>query len=255
MKSIIKTLLLAGVGALAIAGSAAAADLSRPVYTKAPPPPPPTWTGCYVGGTVGGVWSRTDVSWAANPAGFGTAADISATGTGPIDTSGATAGGEIGCNYQTGAWVFGGEADIQWTDINGTRNATTLAGFPLSETAKSDWLSTFRGRLGFASGAWLFYATGGLAVGHTTFTDLITFPTTVDSASVTSTQVGWVAGAGAEWMFATHWSAKAEYLHVDLGTVNSTSVNSDPVTFPLSTIANSHKLTEEIGRVGVNFHF
>jgi outer membrane immunogenic protein len=62
-------------------------------------------------------------------------------------------------------------------------------------------------------------------------------------------------GGGAEWFFMPHWSLKAEYLYVDLGTRTFTSTNSNPVAFPLATITHSHSLIENIGRIGLNFHF
>jgi outer membrane immunogenic protein len=106
-------------------------------------------------------------------------------------------------------------------------------------------------------GNWLVYGTGGLAVAKVGFTDFVGFAAsnTFNAASVSNTKTGWTAGGGLEWMIAPHWSVKGESLHVDLGTTNSTSANSNPLGFPLSTIAHSHSLTEEIGRAGVNFHF
>jgi outer membrane immunogenic protein len=61
-------------------------------------------------------------------------------------------------------------------------------------------------------------------------------------------------GAGAEWAFAPRWSVKAEYLYVDLGTVTYISTNSLAIN-PLATIVHGHTLTENIERVGLNWHF
>jgi outer membrane immunogenic protein len=69
---------------------------------------------------------------------------------------------------------------------------------------------------------------------------------------VSNTKTGWTAGAGAEWMFTRGWSAKMEYLHVDLGTDAMTKF------FTSSTVNGIHfswKTQEEIVRFGVNYHF
>ena len=89
----------AGAGVIAILSeSASAADLARPAPVYAPPPPPIiavfTWTGCYIGGNIGGIWANSD--WQDTVLGdFG-----SSTGSGVLG------GGQIGCNYQLGSWVL-----------------------------------------------------------------------------------------------------------------------------------------------------
>ncbi len=158
-----KKFLLAGVAALALgaAGSANAADLGRPVY-KAPPPvavPVPvrvfSWTGCYVGGNIGGAWGRKEFSSAAHDVlvlddVFPTAETPTITSnlfkansllvsTGAfhdIHTSGFIGGGQIGCNYQfgigkglggPGAWVIGFEGDFDWGNVKGSRAGSVTA--------------------------------------------------------------------------------------------------------------------------------
>jgi outer membrane immunogenic protein len=90
-----KKVLLAGVAGIAlVTGSAHAADLSpQPVY-KAPPPamaPVFSWTGCYIGGNIGGGWGRTTASAPSLAPG------ISLTG----DTSGVIGGGQVGCTINS----------------------------------------------------------------------------------------------------------------------------------------------------------
>ena len=77
----------------------------------------------------------------------------------------------------------------------------------------------------------------------------------VGTASSEDTRLGWTAGVGIEGAFARNWSWKAEYLHVDLGTISYTSNNGNVVVFPFSTIVHDHRLTEDIARVGVNYRF
>src|SRR5438105_2283426 len=96
-----------GLGALILATPALSADLAYPMPYKAPGPVPIpyySWTGCYLGGHVGGGWGRKDFS----------VPGVS------VDTDGFLGGGQIGCNYQfAGQWVVGIEADASWADISG----------------------------------------------------------------------------------------------------------------------------------------
>src|SRR5207302_5015181 len=95
----------------------------------------------------------------------------------------------------------------------------------------SRWLATFRGRMGWlVNRSVLLYGTAGLAVADLRTFDSVFFAAsgTTNSAAGSQTRAGWTAGAGLEWMFMPRWSAKIEYLHVDLGGFNTTSVNSNP---------------------------
>lgn len=244
-----------------------AADLS----TKAPPIAPVAvynWTGFYAGLNVGGVWANTDIDYTASLFGFSGApgaAFLNAGTSGRLKTSGFTGGGQVGYNYQTGAVVWGLEADLNYTGLSGTRFiALNFAPIgvnitdPFTQTMQSNWLATFRGRLGYATGPLLFYATGGLAVANVSYTDFAFFPASnsINAASSSSTRTGWTVGGGAEWMIAPKWSVKAEYLYVDLGNTTYTSTNSVLNVAPnLATITHDHRLTENIGRVGFNYKF
>src|SRR5262245_48658532 len=104
-----KMKMIAVLSGILSVGAASAADMA----VKAPPPPPPVvvaaWTGCYIGGNVGGVWSRSDVNWVPNPPGFpASGPDIALSAAGRLDASGVIAGGQVGCNWQSGAFVLGG---------------------------------------------------------------------------------------------------------------------------------------------------
>jgi outer membrane immunogenic protein len=207
-------ILLAGAAAAAVLASLAnAADLPRPLpqqmVTKAPPYIDQTfnWTGFYVGVNGGG--------------GFGHAfSDLS----GGMHTSGGVAGGTVGYNAQYGHWVFGFEGDVDWSDVSGS---TSAAGCP-GCSVQNNWLSTARGRVGYAYGRWLPYITGGLAVGDVQ-------ANAPGFSGQTNTQVGWAAGAGVEYALSNNWSAELEYLHVDLGrfdcNVNCGAAGTDNVSF------------------------
>jgi outer membrane immunogenic protein len=259
-----KKLLFAGIAAPAIAaaGPAAAADL--PSIYKAPVVAPlavNSWTGCYFGGNAGGVWANSDVIWTPNAAAIpNPVSAITTQVPTSLDSSGFTGGGQIGCNYQAGWAVFGLEADLQYTGLSATNSGALAVGGianPFTQSFDSKWLSTTRGRLGITNGPWLVYATGGLAVANVSYSDSILFPGSgsANAASLSDTRTGWTVGGGVEWAFAPNWSVKAEYLHVDLGTISYTSNNGNVVVFPFSTIVHDHRLTEDIARVGVNYRF
>ena len=221
-----KFLLASAAFALAFAAAANAADLQRappPVMpTKAPPFVSPVldWTGFYVGVNGGGGWGH---SWS----------DL----TGGVHTSGGVVGGTAGYNAQFGSWVLGLEGDLDWSDVGGTSNAAGCPGCGV----QNDWLGTARGRVGYAFGNFLPYVTGGLAVGDVN-------ATAPGFTGQTNTQIGWAAGAGAEYALSRNWSAKLEYLHVDLGrfdcNVNCGGTPTDNVS--------SH---ENLVRGGINFRF
>jgi outer membrane immunogenic protein len=275
-----KTLLGAAVTILGIA-PALAADMA-PRYTKAPAPAPMAvynWTGCYVGGTLGGAWGRSNNDWtgiteSATAFAAGAATVLPAAANARLEGSGFAAGGTIGCNYQTGRFVFGGEADIQWTDINTTRTATSLGstnGGPatiipgaITESLRSNWMSTIRGRAGFAQDRWLAYVTGGLAIADVRYFDQLCFgpPAAVpgcNTASSSETRTGWVVGAGLEWAVSGNWSVKAEYLYADLGNTTNRSLYTATAgggnPFPNATINHNHNFVEQTARVGLNYRF
>jgi outer membrane immunogenic protein len=233
-----------GVGFTA---AASAADLGAPapapVYTKAPIIAPWSWTGFYVGGNVGYSWGQQNIT---DPTGDTTA----------LNPSGVIGGGQIGYNYQINSIVLGVEADIQASGqkddgsfgIPGTPGIFA-AGIPAStgtDTDKLDWFGTVRARVGFAApGHLLPYVTGGWAYGNGTISGTTSSTTFSSSTNYTD---GWTAGGGLEWAFADHWSAKFEYLYIDFG-----SGPIVPIT-PSLNLATGH-LTDNIGRVGVNYRF
>ena len=122
------------------------------------------------------------------------------------DPDGGLAGGTIGYNMQSGSWVFGLEGDFDWADIK----ANTACALGTCQT-KTDWFATARGRVGYAAlGNFMPFITGGAAFADVKATNTL-FP------EVSKTMIGWTAGAGVEYAFGGHWSAKVEYLYSDLG--------------------------------------
>ena len=115
--------------------------------------------------------------------------------------------------------------------------------------AGNNWLATARGRAGYAADRVLFFATAGGAFANV--------QTNFNGTTTTHTQSGWTVGAGVEWAFADNWTAKVEYLYVNLGngTVNcATAVCLAPPN-PGVPIPVSVGLTENLIRAGVNYKF
>ncbi len=182
------------IGALISAHAASAADLSLAPLYKAPPAAVTQvydWTGFYVGANGGGGWGHS--FWSGQSTG--------------MSLSGGQVGGTAGYNWQSGNAVFGLEGDLDWSNLKGS-NTTALC--PGGCTTSDTWLSTVRGRLGYAFGGVLPYVTGGLAVGDIR-------AASPGFAGASTTNAGWTVGGGLEVALPGNWSAKAEYLHVDLG--------------------------------------
>ena len=215
-----KKFLLASVGLVAIGTIAAsAADIPR----RAAPPKQPvvaaplfTWTGAYVGINGGYGWGRSNFS--------------APFTTGSFDVSGGLVGGTLGYNYQLGQTVFGIEGDMDWSGIDGSAacGATTCQ-------TRNNWLSTVRGRMGYSFDRFMPYVTGGLAIG-----DIETNIAGIGGGR--DTQVGWTVGGGVEAALDGPWTAKLEYLYVDLGR-GGTVLGSDA------------EFKSHVVRAGVNYRF
>ena len=156
-------------------------------------------------------------------------------------------GGTLGVNFQTSAFVFGAEGDWDYSAIN-TGTTVSICTFSGSCQTGNNWLATARGRAGYAADRVLFYATAGGAFANV--------QTNFNGTTTTHTQSGWTAGAGLEWAFADNWTAKVEYLYVNLG---NGSVNCATAACLIasggSAIPVSVGLTENLFRAGVNFKF
>lgn len=211
-----KKALVLGAMALPIA---AAGSISQPSVAIAQTAG--TWTGAYVTGSVGGAWGSSSQ----HDNGFGTT--IFTIGDGHYNISGPLAGGGFGYNWQSGQWVAGLETDLSWADIKG--HGICEAALETCGT-KVEALGTVRGRLGVVLGGLpsyssmptkaapvvvargpLLYAAGGFAYGRVHGFDDFT------PSSGTKWYTGWTVGGGIEWALPDNWSAKIEYLYVDLG--------------------------------------
>jgi outer membrane immunogenic protein len=204
-----ETILAMTVVAMAAAsGTATAADLPRspaPYYSPAPAGGY-NWSGPYAGLNVGYEWGK-----------------ITNSNGSP---SGLEGGLQGGYNWQSGQFVFGAETDIQITGAD-----DTFAPWKFS----NPWFGTLRGRAGVAMNNILFYGTLGLAYGQ--------IKGQLNGLDENKTHVGWVAGLGMEVGITPNWSAKAEYLYMDLSNR----------AYSITGVTNGYEAN--LLRLGVNYHF
>jgi outer membrane immunogenic protein len=210
------------------------------------------WTGLYLGGNVGYSvgHDRTNLGQTAVP--FPLMPELFT-----FSPAGWLGGGQLGFNWQpTRNLVVGGEADLQGTTQH---DSVCLLSCEtpfqsVSAQQKLPWFATFRGRAGYASGPVLFYLTGGLAVGEVRTDVQATNGSATTSASFDQTRAGWVFGGGIEAALAGNWSAKAEYLYMDLGRVSQTFLSPGPFT-PTLTTSLASDVRDHVFRIGLNYRF
>jgi outer membrane immunogenic protein len=221
--------LLGSVAFIAMAATAALASDMPPPYL--PPPRAPTyvpfftWNGAYIGINAG--------------YGFGTSRWTDRTAgvtTGDFDVSGALIGATLGYNMQWGGVLFGFETDLDWSNIQGSTSTVCLGSCKTSNTH----LGTARGRIGYAFDRFMPYLTAGMAYGQ--------IKASSAAASFSNSNIGWTAGAGMEYAFMNNWTAKIEYLYVDLG--NASCDSGCPGGAPIDV-----KFTTGVVRGGINYKF
>ncbi|MET0539856.1 MAG: outer membrane protein [Xanthobacteraceae bacterium] len=233
------SLLAAGAAALALilaAAPAVAADLSvAPMYRAVPAAPMITnWSGAYIGIQGGGAWGSAVVH-----------SDVTGLDQTPrFDVKGGFIGYTSGYNIQNGSWVYGYEGDTSYLWKRGsTFEFPPNAAF--QNEVRENWLTTFRGRVGYAYDNWLLYATGG-AVWATVHNDQVGPPGLISEAH---SHWGWTAGAGVEMRLTRELSAKVEYLYV--GLQDKSYFN--PAPNPVFSSGQRVSLDDHLVRVGVNY--
>lgn len=204
------------LSAVGLANLASAADMPL----KAPPlvaPPVFSWTGCYIGANGGGLWAHKD--WYDHR---------SQTLLTSQDLSSGMFGGQIGCNYQVSSWVFGIQADYDWTNANAS--TPDAFGLTINDNTQIRSIGSVTGRIGYAfNGRLLTYVKGGGAWERDDYAvvtnALATFQppgTVVETAG--ETRSGVTAGLGAEYAITNNLTVFAEYDYYDFGTRTNTFV-------------------------------
>lgn len=265
-----KRLLVVAALVATVGAPAFAADLSPRMYTKATAPiiaPVYNWTGWYAGINGGYSWQDSSVGFSPGNAATANFFDnILPAGATPrsvgVDPKGGLFGGQIGYNWQTGVWVLGLEADLDWADIKSSGAALGpvfvrrgLDSYTAMATQKIDAFGTLRARVGITpTDRVLLFATGGLAYGHTkldtNYSDVACELCAAGSSSAWKT--GWTAGAGVEWAFQNNWTLRGEYLYYDLGSVDH--VLTDP-TAPGAAVNAHAEYHGNIVRAALNYKF
>lgn len=210
------------------------------------------WTGFYVGANGGGGVARNPNSVTlVDTFGDGSTEKFNSSPAGYLG------GAQIGYNWQAANWVFGLEADVQGSTQKDDKSCLLICrvtAASLTVDQRLPWFGTVRGRAGYTVGASLFYATGGLAYGGVTSRVSEAMAAVPFSAEFKHTQTGWTVGGGVETpfelfgLFGRNWTAKTEYLYVDLGRAT------DSYSFAGSNHAIDTRVQEHIFRTGLNYH-
>jgi opacity protein-like surface antigen len=246
---------LADLAALAMtmAGSAFAADMP---ITKAPPLVERfSWTGCYLGGHIGGGWAQKDIT---DPVqlvqdsflGAGSTVGVTTVNPGP---SGAVIGGQIGCDYQFASnFVIGVEGAASGSTMRGTRNVGLPLGNPdvALVKANTDFLPSLTARIGYAFDNVLLYARGGAALAGDRYEVSGSFTGLPFDFNGSDNRFGWVAGGGVDWAFTPHWSVNLEYDYYQFGHGNVMMI--DQINAFSSVIDIRQNV--QVVKLGFNFH-
>jgi outer membrane immunogenic protein len=244
------------IAAFGFVNAASAADMP----TKAPMAPiavPYNWSGCYLGANGGYGWQRSHSPDVVLSTG------LVFPGTGTLNPSGGFGGGQIGCNFQTGSFVYGVETDFEGSGIRSSYGPTPFAVpavLTISGSQSLVWFGTLRGRLGWTvADRVLLYVTGGLAYGKTKFNGFA-FDAAANNVTMNgdTTRAGFALGAGAEWAVSGPWSIKAEYQYINLGTIGPISGAAvTPAGVPTGVLATTQSFRNDYHtvRVGLNYRF
>jgi outer membrane immunogenic protein len=241
LKAVIAAGVLLGVSATNVASAADMAVKARPVVA----PVLYNWQGCYIGGNVGGGWSRmdtnlvfTDPAIPAN-ANFGRETDSSVIG-----------GGQVGCDFMAGKdLVFGIKGSFDFGDVKGQHTVPDIAG--LVETNNMNTIATAEGRIGYLwTPQFLGYVQGGMAWMHDRNQILTTNGALTESS--TFWLPGMTVGVGGEYMFTPNWSVFAEWNYMWIEDNSGQHFNPTP---GLTGEVLQVKQIAQTVLVGVNYKF
>src|ERR1700682_2217983 len=206
--------------AVTLAAPAHAADL--PLKTETPFAARFSWTGCYLGGHLGGGFAHKDIT---NPVQLVQGSFLGPGSTDGIATvspapRGVVIGGQIGCDYQFApSWVVGIEGAVSGSTMKNTRTVGLPLGNPDTARVKAstNFLPSVTVRLGYAVDNVLLYAKGGVALAGDKFDVTGSFAGTPFGFQGLDNRIGWTAGGGVDWAFSHHWSANIEYDYYQFG--------------------------------------
>ena len=233
------------------------------------------WTGVYAGGNFGAMFATAEKFSSANPAfwsGFGpdNISTLNSEAHTKRDRTAFTGGGQIGYNWQSGAFVVGLEGDLSVARVSATADTGILPPPPLSpflgthrfsSSINSDWVATLRLRAGTAFDKSFVYVTAGPAFTNIKQTSHVEFDSScggpspacnADSAT-SKTKVGFAFGGGIEYKLNQNWSLKGEYLHIDFGSMYAELPNIGCCSG--SSFQQDIRLREDTIKLGLNYRF
>ena len=207
----------AGLGALLLTSPVSAADLAARPYTKAPAPMVAAvydWSGFYIGLNGGGGSSHKCWDIVTNI--LGAAVNPPVSDGGCHNATGAVAGGQFGYRWQTGAWVFGVEAQGDWANLRGSSSPNLLQGAVGGNRSKIDALGIFTGQVGYAWNNVLFYVKGGAMGANDKYEGFIA-ATGALSDRASETRWGGAVGAGLDFGITPNVVFGVDYMHGFMG--------------------------------------
>jgi outer membrane immunogenic protein len=242
MKLIVAAVAMLGIGA---SGVASAADF--PVKAPRPVVPLYNWTGCYLGGNVGGAWSKMDTTRVQIDNPLTTVQDNFGSEN---NDSGFIGGGQVGCDFQTNNLVFGIEGQFDFGGVKGTHKVPALTGFTESNNMKELYLVT--GRIGYL---WTPQLLGYVKVGAAY---MVNKNSIFDAggglnSSAQFRDPGITAGIGFEYMFAPNWSVFGEANYVWTEDDSAAHDYYSPAGTPVQVINDRQRIIAAM--VGVNYKF
>lgn len=220
-----------------------------------------SWSGLYLGGTIGGRWSNS--GWTTTSLEQPALAPDPTSADANFKSNGFRGALHLGVNAQSGVVVWGIEGDIgtasnkaSMVGIPGTAPANVLATSPDSFSIETTWDGSVRLRAGvLVTPAFLLYGTGGFAMQEVKIsaTCLLAGPWCVADRADTHSylQTGWTLGAGAETALTKHWFARAEYRHSDFSSSSSTLFKDAPI----DTVDGRNKLKTEMINLGLSYKY
>jgi outer membrane immunogenic protein len=231
-----KKFLLATVALVALGATvpALAADLPARTYTKAPAYAAPlyNWTGFYIGGHLGGVFSDNS--------------NFGGLTTGNNGNGRFLGGLQGGADYQFAPnWVIGAEAEYSW--IAGNNGSVVFPG-GTTYTNNQRGLGSVTGRIGYTWGPGLLYVKGGYGFSDNNESVVNGAGAAVPFGFSGNHSNGYTVGAGLEYMFTQNWSGKIEYQYYNFG---NASFLAPAALAPFGNF----RTDDHVVKAGINYRF
>jgi len=168
-----------------------------------------SWTGAYVGANLGSIWSESDMT--ANHRNF---IAITSKYSRSLDSTDVNPGFQFGYLYQLkNNFVLGAEGDFTYPATNSTFNIQQKSSYD-KFTIQNNVQGSLRLRAGYAINRFLPFITTGVSFAGMN----LQYASDITGTYTSSTsQAGWVLGAGLEYGVLENLSVRTEYLYTDYG--------------------------------------